>query len=166
MLRLLLTAALIATQTLCSSAGALYLCIGCDGSWGLDAGAGRCFRHEHEDDGHAETDVCDGHGHSGAGACQHKHEQSQPRAKSRLAQADQCDCTHVLLLGERSPNVPGVRSLTEHRCGAGVNQDALSPGSLGARLLFSMGQTTRPAHRDPGDPGGWLALRASVVLRC
>ena len=135
MAKSLLTLVLMATQLLAGSPSALYLCLGDDGSVGIDFGPDNCGRCDHSpgDDCAATTAVCPD------AYCQdHSHADHHGCSPSPLAVGDDawcdagCDCIHIQISQPQCPTLsPAVDPSAAQRLALLVMP---LPGELGSSL--------------------------------
>lgn len=103
----LLTLLLMTMQLLTGSGVSVYLCIGCDGSYGIKTSPYSCLC---DDNGQVEEVLyaCD----CGDRRCEHRHSDSHAEpSKGGFNPHTPCGCTHVPLLVSSSQDLDFVRSL-------------------------------------------------------
>jgi hypothetical protein len=157
----LLTLLLVTTQFASWGAAPLYLCVGREGSVGIDLGSASCgCRHE--------MGVCASLCHAaGEGSPAHAHEDDAEACSADDGQpgfSDPCGCTHFLIVQQQGPVVyrgpvgTGDSSPTDRWIGVDCGGTAID------RLTG-----IDPARQRPGPlpmlPAG-LKMHAPVILRC
>jgi hypothetical protein len=159
MAKLALVLALVATQFLSWNGGALYLCLMPDASrYCLVADPTTCKCCD-SDDSHENNAscVCDSNAVS-------RNDEKQPilgRTLTSLA-TNPCDCTHVLISHENSPNI--LRGSWTPDSKQFVELATTAPLSLSCVYLSEGGPTLW--ELSPLVPSQSLTLLSSVVLRC
>jgi hypothetical protein len=148
--RLLLIAVLALTQLYSYSGAPLYLCLGCDGTVGIDFGPTSCHHCQHK--AKRPAAVCQHH-------CAHHRHTTQIARHSAIVHA--CGCRHIQLSQPNSPIVRVQRSSDQHRV-VGVS-------IVHSTDIIANTSAPGPARYSPDNRFFFPAptsLISSVVLRC
>lgn len=160
MTKQLLVLLLITMQLLAGSGASVYLCIGCDGSIGIETNAESCQCDDDHTDGVSYLCECeDRH-------CEHRETPAQVQSTGEDVSKDSpCGCTHIPLIVSSERSRHFVRTLANHEAGRLLLLTAVPPNAcLCYSLVNCMGLRWHVACADVPDFS--LTVVSTVVIRC
>lgn len=161
MTKTLLILLLMTMQLLAGSGASVYLCIGCDGSYGIETNTESCLcdGKNHTDGESCACDCDDQH-------CEHRESPAQVQlAGEGVSRERPCGCTHIPLIVSSDRYRHFVRSLANHKAGRVLFLAAAPSNDCFSYAVASC--TELRWHVSRADvPAFSLIVVSTVIIRC